>query len=60
MKASKLERISDSAFSGLDMVEQSHLIGGVATTMIRLTGPFTSPLPGGPPDVPREDVIPDV
>jgi hypothetical protein len=59
MKLSRLERISDSVFSRLDPSEQSHLVGA-ATFIVRITGPFTSPLPGGQPDGGREDILPDV
>jgi hypothetical protein len=46
MKASRLERIGDLVFSSLDLEEQSRLIAGSTT--------------GGPPDPPREDMVPDV
>jgi hypothetical protein len=59
MKPSRFERMSDSLFTGLNVDDRARLIGGAGTIITRISGPFTAPPPGGPPDVIRLDMIPD-
>jgi len=59
VKPKRLEKLSDVTFSRLDLEAQAHIVGGT-TYMGRLTGPFTSPEPGGPADGPKLDIIQDV
>ncbi|HEY6329339.1 MAG TPA: hypothetical protein VI756_08375 [Blastocatellia bacterium] len=58
MKQPRLERITNSTFTQLNLGEEAYFLGG-ATEMVRITGPFTYGAPGLPPDGGKPDVLPD-